>query len=113
MTKPPPTTYNPPLRWKSHLTAFSIGLASFGLFQLFTTTPGLIDFVYSRTLNPFLIRIASRLTGLSPIPLLEPLIVIYFGRLLYVGGKTVGAVTKRQRGFANSIAAADCFELVE
>jgi hypothetical protein len=106
MTIQPETSVSdPPLRWKSQLGIFAIGLASFGLFQLFSIAPGLIDFAYSRTINPFFVRLTSRLTGLSPIPILEPLVVIYCGRLLFLAGRNLTRVFRRERGALNSIAA--------
>lgn len=105
MADPPATPNNRPLPWRSHLAILGLGVASFLLFRLVSLTPGLVESVYSRNLNPFLIRIASHITGLLPIPVFEPLVIVYIGRKLFLGGKALVAVLNKSRTFGNTVAA--------
>ncbi len=93
--------HDKPLAWRLNLTLLGMGVFSFVLFRLFSLAPVTIDLLFSRGINPVMVRWTSRVTGLLPFSILEPLVIAYGVRILYLTGLAVTKTAKRTRSVRN------------
>ena len=96
---------NRPLHTKRRLIVFGLGVASFLLFQILLLLPGLTDAVFGQFVNPPVVWIVSRLTGIFPFSVAELMLVGYVSATLTFLGRATIAMARRRRSARNAFGA--------
>ncbi len=95
-----------PLHAKRRLVVSGLGVAAFALFQLLLVAPRLTDAVFGDVINPPVVWVLSRITGLVPFSVAEWLILAYVLTVAFFMARATVAMVRRRRSMRNGLASA-------
>ena len=91
------------LHARRRLLWLAAGIACFATLLAFQQYPWITERAYATTVSPLVVQLLSRITGITPVPLFELVIILIVGRLLVAAALALRQVRRRTRRLSNAL----------